>query len=222
MAIAARSGTDPSMNPALAMVIEKAKAANMPTTNIERAIKRVSDKANAVLHEIMYEGYGPAGVAVLVECATDNLNRSYPEIKLIFSKAGGSIAEMGAVAFQFKRRGLIRLSLTPDTNSISKNTAPITLDADLVTLEALDAGADDVSEDEQGFLTIYTDPKELGKVRDALKSSGHKILEAELIYDPQTMLEISDNSSSEKIFKLLDQLEEHQDVVNVYSNFEMA
>jgi YebC/PmpR family DNA-binding regulatory protein len=178
----------------------------MPMVNIERAIKRVTDKAAAALNEVLYEGYGPAGVAVLVECATDNTNRTYPEIRLIFSKTGGNIAEMGAVAFQFKHRGVIKIAGSGDE----------------LMLEALDAGAEDVNEEIPGELVVYTELKDLGKVRDALKTAGHKILEAELIYDPQNKIEISDESSAEKVMKLLDALEEHQDVVNVYSNFEMV
>src|SRR3954470_16566809 len=114
LAMAARSGTDPETNFALRLAVDKAKAANMPLANIQRAIDRVKDKNAAQLQEIVYEGYGPGGVAILVECATDNINRTYPEVRLAFSKHGGNIAEKGAVAFQFDRRGLIRVSSTGD------------------------------------------------------------------------------------------------------------
>ena len=110
IAIAARSGTDPETNFALRLAIDKAKAANMPSTNIQRAIDRVKDKNAAQLQEILYEGYGPGGTAILVECATDNINRTYPEVRLAFSKHGGNIAEKGAVAFQFERKGMIRVA----------------------------------------------------------------------------------------------------------------
>ena len=128
IAIAARGGTDPDTNSALAMAIEKAKVANMPLTNIERAIQRVADKSAAQLQELLYEGYGPGGVAILVEVATDNINRTYPEVKNAFNKHGGSIAEKGAVAFQFTRKGVIRVKGGGDE----------------LMLAALDAGADDV------------------------------------------------------------------------------
>src|SRR5215467_5070369 len=114
IAIAARSGTDPDTNFALRLAIDKAKAANMPSANIQRSIDRVKDKAAAQLQEILYEGYGPGGTAILVECATDNTNRTYPDVKLAFSKHGGNIAEKGAVAFQFDRRGMIRVKGTGD------------------------------------------------------------------------------------------------------------
>ena len=127
IAIAARAGTDPDTNFSLRLAIDKAKAANMPSANIQRSIDRVKDKSSAQLQEVMYEGYGPGGVAVLVETATDNTNRTYPDVKLAFSKHGGSIAEKGAVAFQFDRKGVIRIKAKGD---------------DLL-LVALDAGAED-------------------------------------------------------------------------------
>src|SRR5437762_1358260 len=107
LAIAARGGTDPATNSTLAMAVEKAKAANMPTSNIERSIQRSADKNAAQLEEIMYEGYGPGGVAIVVECATDNKNRTLPEVRTAFSKHGGNMAEQGSVAFQFSRKGEI-------------------------------------------------------------------------------------------------------------------
>ncbi len=205
IAVAARGGTDPTMNSALAMAIEKAKAANMPMNNIERAIKRVSDKDAVQLQEVMYEGYGPGGVAILVECATDNLNRTYPEVKFAFSKHGGSIAEKGAVAFQFARRGIIRVKGAGD---------------DLM-LSALDAGAEDVHEEAEESI-IYTDQKELAKVRDALKAAGLNVIEAELSYDPTNTIEISDQETAGKIERLMDALDELQDVVATHTNFDIV
>lgn len=204
IAIAARSGTDPAMNPTLAMAIEKAKAANMPSTNIERAIARVADKSAAQLHEVMYEGYGPGGVAILVECATDNLNRTYPEVKNAFNKHGGSIAEKGAVAFQFTRKGVI----------IAKGSG------DELVLQALDAGADDVQEDE-GESIIYTNQSELAKVRDALKAADIEVTEAELSYEPNNVIEVSDETTQGKIMRLMDALDELDDVSNTYTNFDI-
>jgi YebC/PmpR family DNA-binding regulatory protein len=205
IAVAARGGTDPTMNSALAMAIEKAKAANMPLNNIERAIQRVSDKSAAQLIEVMYEGYGPGGVAILVECATDNLNRTYPEVKFAFSKHGGSVAEKNAVAFQFARKGVIRVKGSGDE----------------VMLSALDAGAEDVHEDGDESI-IYTDQKKLANVRDALKISGLDVIEAELSYEPTNTVEITDESTAGKIERLMDALDELDDVVATHTNFEIA
>ena len=144
IAIAARGGADPTLNSTLAMAIEKAKASNMPMVNIERAIKRVSDKSATQMTEVMYEGYGPGGVGILVECATDNTNRTLPEVKLAFSKHGGNMAEKGAVAFQFDHKGMIRVKGSGE---------------DLL-LQVLDAGAEDADEHE-GEMLVYTEPKEL-------------------------------------------------------------
>lgn len=204
IALAARSGTDPNMNPALALAIEKARAANMPNNNIERSIARVSDKDAAQLQEVMYEGYGPGGVAVLVECATDNLNRTYPEVKLAFSKHGGSIAEKGAVAFQFDQKGLVRVKGSGDE----------------LMLQALDAGAEDVQDDDD-YSIIYTDPKEMAKVRDALKEQGLEITDAELTFVPNNTVEITDESTAGKIMRMMDALEELDDVSNTHVNFDI-
>ncbi|HWB38728.1 MAG TPA: YebC/PmpR family DNA-binding transcriptional regulator, partial [Candidatus Saccharimonadales bacterium] len=112
IAIAARAGTDPETNFSLRLAIDKAKAANMPAANIQRSVDRAKDKDSAQLQEILYEGYGPGGVAILAECATDNINRTYPEVKTAFAKHGGNIAEKGAVAFQFDHKGVIRVKAT--------------------------------------------------------------------------------------------------------------
>ena len=200
IAIAARGGTDPLMNSNLAMAIEKAKAANMPLANIERAIQRVSDKSAAQLQELTYEGYGPGGVAIIVECATDNVNRTYPEVKNAFNKKGGSIAEKGAVSFQFDRKGVITV----------KETGEDTL------LSVLDAGAEDATE-QDGELIVYTEQKELAKVRDAVKSAGLNVIDAELSYIPNTTVSL-DVDKQEKVIHLLEALEDLDDVVNTYTN----
>jgi YebC/PmpR family DNA-binding regulatory protein len=203
--IAARGGTDPTMNSALAMAIEKAKAANMPSSNIERAIARVADKSAAQLNEVMYEGYGQGGVGILVECATDNLNRTYPEVRNAFNKKGGNIAESGAVAFQFTRKGSIRVKASGDD----------------AILAVLDAGAEDAIESD-GELQVYTDAKELAKVREAIKAAGLDISEAELTYVPNNTIEITDAETAKKIMNLIDALEELDDVVATHTNFDIA
>jgi YebC/PmpR family DNA-binding regulatory protein len=156
IAIAARGGADPDTNFTLRLAIDKAKAANMPASNIQRSIDRVKDKGAAQLQEVTYEGYGPGGVAIIAECATDNINRTYPEVKLAFSKHGGNIAEKGAVAFQFDRKGTIRVKASGD---------------DLL-LQALDAGASDVQEDGDESI-VYSEPTDLAKVRQALSGFGN-------------------------------------------------
>ncbi|HSX15968.1 MAG TPA: YebC/PmpR family DNA-binding transcriptional regulator [Candidatus Saccharimonadales bacterium] len=204
IAIAARSGADPDTNFALRLAIDKAKAANMPHANIQRSIDRVKDKNAAQLQEVMYEGYGPGGVAILVEVATDNLNRTWPEVRLAFSKHGGNIAEKGAVAFQFDRRGVVRVNGSDDD----------------IMLKALDAGATDV-EDENGVSVVYTEPTDLAKVRDALKTDGLEITEAELTYVPNTTIEITDGETAGKIMRLMDALDDIDDVQNTHVNFDI-
>ncbi|MFT4532653.1 MAG: YebC/PmpR family DNA-binding regulatory protein [Candidatus Saccharimonadales bacterium] len=200
IALAARSGADPSMNPPLALAIEKAKAANMPNTNIERSIARVTDKSAAQLQEILYEGYGPGGVAVLVECATDNINRTYPEVRTVFAKRGGNVAEKGAVAYLFDRKGIITVNATGED----------------ALLAILDAGAEDATE-EDGEMRVITDSKDLAKVRDALKEAGLVVTDAELSYEPNTLVELEEEKQ-EKAVALLDAFDELDDVVNTYTN----
>lgn len=201
IAIAARGGTDPTMNSNLAMAIEKAKAANMPAANIQRAIDRVADKNAAQLEELTYEAMGPGGVGFIIEVATDNRNRTFPEVKSILTKNGGRIADVGSVMFQFTRKGVIRI----------KNSSEESL------LLALDAGAEDAQE-EDGELIIYTDQKELAKVRQNMINGGVEINEASLEYVPNMNIDISDHITSEKVMKLYEALDDQDDVVSVYTN----
>ncbi len=207
LSIAARAGTDPATNSALAMAIEKAKAANMPMNNIERSIQRSADKEAAQLEEIVYEGYGPGGVAIIVECATDNKNRTYPDVRVAFSKNGGNLAEPNSVAFQFNRKGVVRVKGTGDE----------------VQLVAIEAGAEDVAEEpETGETVVYTAPGDLAKVREALKNAGAEVVEAEQTYVPNNTMEISDPETARKIVNLMDALEDLDDVVNTHTNFDIA
>lgn len=205
IAIAARSGTDPDMNFALRLAIDKAKTSNMPMNNIQRAIDRIKDKNAAQLQEVTYEGYGPGGVAILVETATDNINRTLPIVRLAFSKHGGNMAEKGAVAFQFDRKGMIRVRGGGDE----------------LMMQVLDAGAEDMQE-EGDESVVYTDPTDLAKVRDALRDAGVEILEAELTYVPNNTIEITDAATAGKIMRLMDALEECDDVTNTHVNFDIA
>lgn len=204
IAIAARGGADPDTNFSLRLAIDKAKAANMPGANIQRSIDRGSGKLGGdQIQEVMYEGYGPGGTAILVEAATDNVNRTLPEVRLAFSKHGGNLAEKGAVAFQFERKGSIRVKGGGDD----------------VLMAALDAGAQDVEEEEDGESIIYTDPKELAKVRDSLKDL--EIVEAELTYVPNNTVEVSDKETAGKIMRLMDALDDLDDVSNTHVNFDI-
>lgn len=207
IAVAARSGTDPASNAALAMVIDKAKRAGMPNANIERSIARVSDKSAAQLEEEMYEGYGPGGVAILVEVATDNKNRTLPEVRSAFSKNGGNIAEPGSVAFQFSRKGVVRVKGTGED----------------VQMAAIEAGAEDFFEEEEtGETVIYTAANELARVRDGLKSARFEVVDAELTYVPNSTLEISDPETARKVMNLMDALDELDDVTTTHTNFDIT
>ena len=205
IALAARGGANPDMNFALRIAIEAAKAQNMPMANIERAIKRVTDKAAEQVEEVVYEGYGPGGTAILIECATNNRNRTFPEVKSTFTKCGGAVAEPGSVAFQFTRKGVIRVHETGDD----------------ALLLALDAGADDALESD-GEMIVYTELKDLAKVRDGLASAGLTILEARLSYEPNAKMEVTDPEVARKVVRLLDTLDELDDTVQTYTNFDIA
>lgn len=201
IAIAARSGTDPDMNPALAMAIEKARQANMPKENIQRSIDRVADKSAAALEEITYEGYGPGGVGIIIETATDNRNRTLPEVKTALVKNGGRIADAGSVMFQFSRKGVIRVAATGE-------------DA-LMTM--LEAGAEDAVEDGDETL-VYTDQKDLMKVRAALLEAGLTVEDAELQYVPNMPVAVDNQETADKVMRVLDVLDDLDDVVNVHTN----
>lgn len=204
IALAARGGPDPDTNFSLRLAIDKAKSANMPLANIQRAIDRVSDKSATQMEEVLYEGYGPGGVAILVECATDNLNRTYPEVRLAFSKHGGNIAEKGAVAFQFDHKGMIRVRGGGD---------------DLL-MAALEAGAEDVQEEGEESV-IYTEAKQLAKVRTNLQEAGLEIIEAELAYVPNNTVEVTDAATAGKIMRLMDALDDQNDVTATHVNFDI-
>jgi len=204
IAIAARHGADPTMNSALAMAIEKAKAANMPAANTQRAIDRVADKNAAVLEELTYEAMGPGGVGFIIEATTDNRNRTFPEIRSLLTKNDARIADAGSVMFQFARKGVIRVKNYSEDN----------------LLVALDAGAEDAAE-EEGELVVYTDQKDLAKVRQNMIDAGLEIIEADLQYVPNNLVGITEEETAEKIMKLMDLIDDHDDVVNVYTNAEL-
>ncbi len=206
IAVAAKAGEDPDMNFSLRLAIDRAKADNMPAVNIQRSIDRGAGKLGGEqIQEVLYEGYGPGGAAILVETATDNINRTYPEVRTAFSRHGGNIAEKGAVAFQFNQKGEIRVKGTGDD----------------VMMMAIDAGAEDVEDDGESSI-VYTDLKAFAKVRDNLKEAGADIQEAQLTYIPENTVEITDNSTAGKLSRLMDALDELDDVTETYANFSFA
>lgn len=202
IAIAARSGTDPTMNPSLAMVLEKARLANMPKANIERAIARVASKEGSALVEETYEGYGPGGAGIIIEVATDNKNRTMPDVRNTLSKNGGRMADPGSVMFQFERKGVIVISDKGED----------------ALMAALEAGAEDASEEEDG-IEIITAASDLMKVRQALIDAGMTITSAELQYIAKNNISV-DGENAEKLEKLLDALDDLDDVTAVYTNAE--
>ncbi|MDB5167751.1 MAG: putative transcriptional regulatory protein [Candidatus Saccharibacteria bacterium] len=205
IAIAARSGADPTMNSALALAIETAKQANMPNANIQRAIDRVSDKNAAVMEEATYEGYGPGGIGIIIETATDNKNRTFPEVRNALTKNGGRVADAGSVMFQFNRKGVLVVAASGED----------------ALLTILDAGAEDAVEDD-GEMTVYTDQKELAKVRTSLIEAGLMVKEAGLQYVPASEVAVDDPEVAKKVMKIMDALDDLDDVVNVHTNADIT
>jgi YebC/PmpR family DNA-binding regulatory protein len=206
--VAAREGGgDPNMNMALANAIEKAKAESMPKDNIERAIQRGTGGAEGVNYEsIVYEGYGPAGVAIIVEVLTDNKNRSAAEVRNIFSKHGGQLAQPGAVAWGFERRGSIYVDATK-------------YEEDDVMAAAIDAGAEDVVQDGEQF-QVLTEPSDFAAVRDAVAAAGIEIDNADLTMIPKNTVKLEENDAR-KTMKIMDALEDSDDVQEVFANFDI-
>lgn len=211
IAIAVREGgtADPNTNGKLRDVIAKAKAVNMPGENIMRSIKKATGEGEgAAYKEITYEGYGPSGVAFIVECVTDNLNRTASEVRHLFDKHGGSLGANGCVGWKFERKGVIEIDNT-------KN-----LDEDELMVLALDAGAADV-ETGDGSAVIYTDPNDFSEVRDKLEAAGCTFLSAERELVPATTVSITDPELVLKINKLIDALEDYDDVQNVFHDADL-
>jgi len=201
-------GGDPNANFRLRMAVQHARDANMPMDNIERTIKRaLGGSDGASLEEISYEGYGPGGTALLVYALTENRNRTVAEVRNAFNRNGGNMGENGCVDWLFEAKGIIEVELKGH-------------DPDELTLEAIDLGADDVdpvgADDE--VLTIYTDPSDLEKIRQALEAKKYKVLKAESTMLPKTKIEISEEKVAHQVMRLVEKLEDLDDVQNVYSN----
>ena len=209
LTVAARAaGGEPDMNPRLRQVISDAKAANMPADNIKRAIiKGTGELEGGQLEELTYEGYGPSGVAMIVEVVTDNRNRTVSEIRHVFSKNGGNMGEAGSVSWMFKKKGYV---------VIEKSKA----DEDTLMTLAIDAGADDFSSEESNY-EIYTSPESFDAVLNAVKAKGIEPVAAEISMIPENYVKV-EGKSAHQVIKLMEALDDHDDVQHVYGNFDIA
>jgi YebC/PmpR family DNA-binding regulatory protein len=206
--VAAKMGLpDPNMNPRLRAAILAARAENMPKDNIQRAINKAAGGDAENYEEIRYEGYGPGGAAIIVEAMTDNRNRTASDIRSYFTKSGGNLAETGAVSFMFDRAGLVEFPAS-------------VADADTMLEAAIEAGADDVVSTEDGH-EIYCDQGSLNEVTKALEDKFGEPRASKLVWKPQTPVAV-DDETGEKLMKLMESLEEHDDVQNVYGNYELS
>ncbi|MBP3841003.1 MAG: YebC/PmpR family DNA-binding transcriptional regulator [Bacilli bacterium] len=204
--VAAKQGTpDPSSNASLRMVIEKARSANMPKDNIEKAIQKAKGAAEGENYEsIRYEGYGPNGVAVIVDCLTDNRNRTAGDVRSKFTKRGGNLGTAGSVSYMFERKGIISI--------------PSEYDEEEMMMTSLDAGADDFETEEEAYV-ITTSPENFVSVKEALENAGVKeFLTSEVTFTPNNTVELNDEEAIEKVHALIEALEELDDVQDVYYN----
>lgn len=204
---AKKGGADPETNFSLRLAIQKAKAANMPAANIERSIKRGSGQLGGdQIEEITYEGYGPGGAAIIIETATDNRNRTGPDVRTALGKSGGRMADAGSVAFQFDHKGVIRLQ--PQ-------------DTEIATLDAIEAGADDVEVDDDEVV-VYTLANQLNAVQTKLTEGGYEVKSAELAYVPKITIVIEDEKAARQLLRLMDALDEMDDVTATHANFDLS
>jgi len=209
MVAAKEGGSDPATNASLANAVEKARSYSMPKDNIDRAIAKGSGEGpdGAIFETVVYEGYGPEGVAVIVEALTDNRNRTAADVRHLFSKHGGNLGATGAVAWQFERRGVV---LVPADG----------VDEDELFLAVADAGADDVERDGSLF-QISSAPEQLATVREAVEAAGFGIASAELSMVPKMTVQIGDESTAKRVVRLVEGLEDNDDVQDVYANFDI-
>ena len=200
-------GADANSNAALRTAFQKARDGSVPIDTIDRAVKRASGDVDGVRYEsITYEGYGPNGIAILVESLTDNRNRTSAEVRAVFSKNGGAIAEPGAVAWQFDRKGSIEV--------------PGSLDEDTLLETVMEVGGENLTSNGENFL-ITTEAAETAIVREALEVAGVKVLSSDLVMIPQNFIEISDEADAKKILRLMEAIDDLDDVQNVYANFDI-
>ncbi len=211
LAVAVKAGgPDPDSNSRLRDAIAKAKANNMPNDTIDRSIKKAAGNLDAVNYEaITYEGYGPKGVAVIVEVLTDNKNRSAANVRSAFTKGGGNLGTTGCVSFMFDEKGQIIIEKNDDNE----------FDPEELEMIAIEAGAEDISEEEDGF-EIITAPEDFSAVREAVEAAGIAMAEAEISMIPQTYTQLTDEDDIKKMTRLLDMLDDDDDVKNVYHNWD--
>ncbi len=200
-------GGDPGGNPRLRLAVDKAKEANMPNDNIKRAIEKGTGGGGAAMEELTYEGYGPGGIAIMVDVITDNRNRAAGEIRNIFEKGGGNMGSTGSVSYMFKRKGSIIFEKAGTSE-------------EALTMAAIDAGAEDVLS-EESTLEIVTTPDNFEKVRDELKAKGFSPASAEVTMVPDTTVKVT-GDTAQKVLKLVSNLEEHDDVQAVHANFDIS
>lgn len=204
---AKEGGGDPNANFRLKVAIERAKTGNVPVDNIERGIKRGTGEFGGPMEEVYYEGYGPDGVAIMVQAMTDNRNRTAPEMRSLFSKCGGAIGELGCVAWNFDRKGVVQI--TGDG-----------IDEDELLMAVLDAGGDDMTKNEGGF-EITCDPTTLASVAKKLKEAGYNIDSMDIQMIPKNTVAINNKAKAQQLLSLVDRFEEQDDVQAVYANFDI-
>lgn len=207
IAAAKAGGGDPNANFRLKVAIDRAKAGNVPVDNIERGIKRGTGELGGPMEDIYYEGYGPSGVAVMVHVMTDNRNRTAPAMRSLFTKTGGSIGEMGCVAWNFDRKGVVQVTGSG-------------INEDEIMMVALDAGADDVEANEEGF-EITCEPASLSDVGEALKNAGYNIESMEINMIPKNTVSITTKEEAQKMLSMVERFEDDDDVEAVYANFDI-
>lgn len=202
-------GADPSVNTKLKDVIAKAKANNVPNDNIDRIIKKAAGEGNTDKYEeIVYEGYGPSGIAVIVEALTDNRNRTAGDVRHYFDKYGGNMGQSGSVSFLFTRQGVITIEAEG-------------IDEEKLMEDALEAGASDFLTDDEGIFDIRTEPNDLSGVRDDLSAKGYTFLSAEIEYIPSTYTKLTDEEQIKNMYKMLDMFDDNDDIQGVWHNWEM-
>jgi len=214
-----QAGSEVDTNLKLKYAIEKARAANMPKDNIQRAIKRgEGTKEGDDFEELLYEGYAPGGVALLIACLTDNRNRTAPDIKFAMEKGGGNMGATGSVSFMFDFRSLFVIDMTGE--QAADDFEGKAVDEDALMEIAIEAGADDVEVDGD-VASVVGDPKEFLSIKTALEAQGMVLLSAEMGYVPQTTVEIASKDDAAKILRLIDKLEDNEDVQSVYANYDI-
>lgn len=211
VAVKMGGGPNPDANFRLKIAVQKAKAANMPNDNIQRAIQKAAGEQDANNYEeLVYEGYGPGGVAIMISILTDNRNRTAGDIRHIFAKNGGNMGETGCVGWMFKQKGV--LTIEKETLSLSED--------DLLLL-ALDKGAEDVKTDDEDVIEIFTDPADFQSAKEGLEEEGIEFSSAEVSMIPDTTVEVTDPEQARLLVRLMDYLDEHDDVQNTYTNFDI-